>query len=143
MLYKLINPSDPYIFEAENKEIAAITVFLISTNYGANSEDDSEEIPLFIFGGAREWYVEQFGRTPEEGIEEYRDKIIKSLDSFMYGNFKDRARYELALKSITDPEKRDEFKTEWQDGCTSINNIGGIAHELAKQLLRSEKNDPA
>ena len=49
MQYELINPSDPYTFLAENKEVAALTVFCISTMYGAKSQDGNEEIPVYAF----------------------------------------------------------------------------------------------
>lgn len=31
MQYELINPSDPYTFVVDNKEVAALTVFALST----------------------------------------------------------------------------------------------------------------
>ena len=62
--YELINPSDPYTFLAKTKESAALAVFLLGTMYGASPKDDDEEkrIPVFLFGGAEEWYQEEFGR---------------------------------------------------------------------------------
>ena len=69
MQYELINPSDPYTFLADNKEIAALTVFCLSTQYGAQSQDETVEIPIFLFGGAKEWYQNEFGRTPDDGLE--------------------------------------------------------------------------
>lgn len=69
--YKLINPSDPYTFLAKTKEPAALAVFLLGTMYGASPKDDDEEkrIPVFLFGGAEEWYQEEFCRSTEEGLE--------------------------------------------------------------------------
>ena len=69
MQYELINPSDPYTFVADNKEIAALTVFALSTMYGAKSEDGSEEIPLLFLGGSKDWYRESFGKTPMKEAE--------------------------------------------------------------------------
>ena len=135
MQYELINPSDPYTFIAKNKEVAALTVFSISTMYGAESQDEKEEIPVFIMGGAREWYQEQFGRTPDEGLEAEKENVARSLSSFMYGHFEDRRRYEAALNAITDEEKKEIFIKEWQDGRSSLNDIGSYAHRLGKQLL--------
>lgn len=68
--YELINPSDPYTFLAKTKESAALAVFLLGTMYGASPKDDDEEkrIPVFLFGGAEEWYQEEFGRSTEEGL---------------------------------------------------------------------------
>lgn len=135
MQYELINPSDPYTFLAETKEIAALTVFVLSTAYGAKSESGEDEIPVFILGGSKEWYLEQFGRTPDEGLEAEKRRVAEALQSFMLGNFRDRKRYEAALNAITDEEKREEFIELWQDGRSSLNDIGTYAHELGRKLV--------
>lgn len=132
--FELINPSDPYTFIAENEEVATLTVFCISTMYGAKSKDGRVEIPVFIFGGAKEWYKEKFGRTTDEGLNEEKENVKKALSSFMLGQFEDRRRYEAALKAITDEKKKEEFIAEWQDGRSSLNDIGTYAHNLAKKL---------
>lgn len=134
MEYELINPSDPYTFIAPDKEVAALVVFTISTLYGAKSKDGSEEIPVFIFGGSAEWYQEEFGRTPDEGLADRRKQVAGALGSFMYGHFEDRKRYTAALRAITDPERLDQFKAEWQDGHSSLNDIGTYAHKMAKRI---------
>ncbi len=134
--YELINPSDPYTFLAKTKESAALAVFLLGTMYGASPKDDNEEkrIPVFLFGGAEEWYQEEFGRSTEEGLEKEKKNVADALLSFMYGHFEDRRRYEAALKAITDEEKKKEFMKEWQNGRSSMNNIGGYAHKLGAKL---------
>lgn len=134
MQYELINPSDPYTFLAENKEVAALTVFCISTMYGAKSQDENEEIPVFILGGSKEWYENEFHRTPDEGLQAEKANVAKSLQSFMYGHFEDRRRYEAALNAITDEDKREQFMREWQDGRSSMNDIGTYAHKLGKKM---------
>lgn len=134
MEYELKNPSDPYTFLAADLEVATLTVFSISTLYGAEAKEGGESVPIFLFGGAREWYVEQFGRTPDEGMEAKKEELAASLGSMMYGGFEDRRRYEAALTAITDPEKREKFIAEWQDGHSSLNDIGTYCHELAKRL---------
>lgn len=135
MQYELINPSDPYTFLAENKEIATLTVFCLSTLYGAKSQDGKEEIPLFLFGGSKEWYINEFGRTPDEGLKAEKEKVANALLSFMYGHFEDRRRYDAALRAITDDEKRQLFIAEWQDGRSSLNDIETAAHERGKRML--------
>lgn len=136
--YELINPSDPYTFMADDFETAALVVFTFGTAYGAKPKDGGEDVPIFIFGGAKEWYKEQFGRTPDDGLEAKKDSVAKALDTMMLGHFEDRRRYEAALAAITEPDKRREFIDVWQDGCSSLNNIGGRAHKLA-QALRGGK----
>lgn len=138
MQYELINPSDPYTFLAENKEIATLTVFCLGTLYGAKSQDGTEEVPVFLLGGSKEWYVDEFGRTPDEGLEVYREEVADALSSFMLGEFEDRRRYDIALNAITEEDKRKQFIEEWQDGRSSLNDIGTYAHELSKKMKRKE-----
>lgn len=109
--YKLINPSDPYTFLAKTKESAALAVFLLGTMYGASPKDDNEEkrIPVFLFGGAEEWYRKEFGRSTEVGLKAEKQNVADALLSFMYGSFEDRRRYEAALNAITDEEKKKVF----------------------------------
>lgn len=140
MEYELENPSDPYTFLAEDFETAALTVFSISTLYGAKPKSGNEEesVPVFILGGSKEWYQDTFGRTPDEGLKEKKETVSKALKSMMYGHFRDRKRYEAALSAITEPEKKEEFIEIWQNDCSSLNNIGGYAHKLAKALEGAE-----
>lgn len=106
MEYELKNPSDPYTFFAEDLEVASLVVFSISTLYGAEAKEGGDSVPIFIFGGAKEWYIEQFGRTPDEGLKAKREALAEALSSMMYGGFEDRRRYEAALTAITDTEKK-------------------------------------
>lgn len=142
--YELINPSDPYTFLADDLETAALVVFALSTAYGAKSKDGDEEVPVFLFVGAEEaekWYTEQFGRSPEDGTIAKKKQLASAFESVMLGNFEDRRRYAAALEAITDPNKRDEFISVWQDGCSSVNDIGTYCHNLAKALKEREEKE--
>jgi len=133
--YSFVNPSDPYTFVAEDYETAALTVLVFGTAYGATPKDDSgERVPVLLFDNADMWYKDTFGRTIEEGFEAKRDLVTDALLSFVLGDFTDRHRYESALNAITEPEKREQFKREWQASLSSMNNIGGHAHELGQRL---------
>ena len=141
MEYELMNPSDPYVFIAKSKEVAALVIACFSTAYGAKSKDGNEEIPIFIFGGFTEWYKEEFGRDCDEGAKELRNEIADALDSFMYGNFEDRERYEFALDCITEPDKKEEFRKKWNDARSSLNDIGTYAHNLAEKMKTTRFTD--
>ena len=140
--YELINPSDPYTFLAKTKESAALAVFLLGTMYGASPKDDNEEkrIPVFLFGGAEEWYRKEFGRSTEAGLKAEKQNVADALLSFMYGSFEDRRRYKAALNAITDEEKKKVFMEEWQDGRTSMKNIGEYAHQLGEKWKEGYRN---
>lgn len=88
----------------------------------------------FLFGGAEEWYRKEFGRSTEAGLKAEKQNVADALLSFMYGSFEDRRRYEAALNAITDEEKKKVFMEEWQDGRTSMKNIGEYAHQLGEKL---------
>lgn len=137
MEYELYNPSDPYTFIAADKEVAALAVGHLSLAFGAGTKDEAEEnrVPIFLFGGFDEWYQKEFGRTPTDGLEARKKEVGEALASFMLGHFEDRARYNAALAAIDDPAKLEDFKAKWQDGRSSLNNIGGVAHSIGKKLL--------
>ena len=141
MEYELINPSDKYTFIAADYETATLTVFCLGPAYGAKPKDDGEDVPIFLFGGAVEWYKDKFGHTPDDGLDEKGQALADALASMMLGGFEDRRRYELALAAIDDPEKKARFIDEWQDGRSSLNNIGGAAHKLAERLRTGAETD--
>ena len=131
MEYGLINPSDPYTFLADDLEVAALVVFSVSTLYGAEPKDNGEGIPVFC---SEEWYKDRFGRSPADGLKEKKKELAEALESMMYGGFEDRKRYEIALAAITDPNKRKNFIDAWQDGHSSLNDIGTYCHQLAEKI---------
>lgn len=142
MEFELINPSDPYTFIAEDLETAALVVFILGEGkYGAETEDGNNEVPVFLFGGAEEWYTSMFRRTITEGYEEKKKAVVSALESMMLGHFRDRKRYNAALSAITDPEKKKEFIKKWQDDCNSLNNIGNEAHKLAEVINKQINNN--
>ena len=139
MEYELINPSDPYTFVAADLEVAALTVFLLSHTYGAESKDGEETVPIFILGGSpRDWYKTQFGRTPDEGLKARYAEVADALESVLLGTFEDRRRYQAALDAISDAEKRKQFIKAWQDGRSSLCDIGPHAHIMAKCMRETE-----
>lgn len=139
MEYELINPSDPYTFIVADYETAVLTVFCLGPAYGAKPKCGGEDVPIFLFGGAVDWYKEKFGRTPDDGLDEKGQAVADALASMMFGDFEDRRRYELALSSIDDPEKKARFIDGWQDGRSSLNDIGGEAHKLAERMRKRVK----
>ena len=137
MEFELVNPSDPYTFIANDYETAALTVFCIGSQYGAHTKDGEYEVPITMFGGGSDWYKKEFQRTPEEGLQEKRGLVADALESMMFGEFEDRKRYNAALNAIDDEQKRKKFIEEWQDGCSSLNDIGTYCHELAEKIKQS------
>lgn len=138
MVYRLANPSDPYTFKADTYEIAALTVLCMGTQYGATTKNGDENVPVFLFINAEEWYKDNFGKSIEEGLKANREKVADALFSMLYGGFEERETYELALESITDKEKTADFKKKWHDRHSSMNDIGSYAYKMA-EVLKSKK----
>jgi len=139
MEYEFINPSDPYTFIAADYETATLAVFCLGAAYGAKPKDGGDDVPIFIFGGAVDWYTEKFGHSPDDGLAEKRQAVADALASMMLGDFEDRRRYNAALEAIDDPDKKARFIDQWQDGRSSLNNIGGVAHRLAECMRKQEE----
>ncbi len=135
MLYELVNPSDPYVFQADSFPVAVTTAWLISSMYEANPEDGDDYfgIPSFMEDPAKE-YKEQFGDSIEDFINKHNAEIVDALQSLVLGGFKDYRQYLLAVEMIDDPEKLMAFREKWNDRRSSMNNICKHAKELAHGL---------
>jgi hypothetical protein len=115
MRFNLINPSDPYTFEADDFEVAAVAVCLLGNGkYPADAlgddADKGNNVPAFLFGGHDEWFESRFGAS----YEATADRVLKDRSDAL-------AR---ALESVTLGRER----------RTSLNNIGGKAQELARAI---------
>lgn len=83
MKYELINPSDKIFFYAPSLLIASLSVFLLSTKYGAKSQESDDEVPIFIFGGAEQWLKDKFEISDiKKTFEENFNQIIDCLNTF-------------------------------------------------------------
>ena len=94
MIYELITPTDPYTFEAPTKEIAALVIFLLSTFYAAETDDESNEydIPVLYFLDPDEWYKDEFGHSASDGLIQNQTAVKAALLSFVYGYHLDKSR---------------------------------------------------
>lgn len=100
-----------------------------------------KNLSRFLFLEARprsDWYKSQFVRTTDEGLKARKAEVVDALESMLFGAFEDRRRYQAALDAITDAEKRKQFVAAWQDGRSSLNDIGSFAHKMAKHLREME-----
>jgi hypothetical protein len=145
MLYEIINFSDSYTFEADDHEIAALAMILVSEGrYGCREVDDRGQegkftLPPLIFSGARAidtYFKAQFGRTLDESIELLKasrlEELAKCYESVVLGSAKDRLLFKSALDKIDDPAKKQAFLKEWDDKKrSSLNNIGAACQQMA------------
>lgn len=136
--WELINPSDAYTFLAPNTLIAECAVLLLGQGaYGANPEEGSglEQAPLFLLGGAEEWFKEQGIDSIVTFIAAHRAEIADALDSFMIGDLRERKAFNRLINTITDPVEREKARLAFHDEKrSSMNNIGAYAWKLAMHL---------
>jgi hypothetical protein len=153
MLYELINPSDPYTFRAESREIAVLAAVLLSSGFGVRELDGEDWMAgPFLFMQADDflrWFAEEFHAdisAPAEFdayVAARRLAIADAFDSFVIGCHNDRLDYEEALQAIDDPAKREAFRRARQDRRrTSRSRIGETAWRLAEQLRAAAAPTP-
>ena len=140
MIYELVNPSDKYTLESATLEPAAIAcLFLGEGMYALTDEAGQQAVPIFIGGGAEEWYAEKFGRALNDGIKANMLDVAECLESLVIGNRQD---YDAAMKFIAE-DKLAAFKADWHDRHrSSMNDIGRRAARYAK-AFREKASDKA
>lgn len=136
MIYSLINMSDPYTFEAKDVETATLTAMLLSPLYGAESEDGTQEVPIYAFTD-KEWFINLLGEDFNTKLREKKTEVVDALNSFVLGNFEDRKKYFQKMSALAD-DKKEDFAFRWQDRHSSLNNIQERAFQMAKRLAAYE-----
>ena len=129
-IYELINPSDPYTFEAGSIEVAGAAVMYLSSGFGAKEVGDGDSTPVLF--GWDEWLKER--KIDSDWIVAHRTEIANALDSFLIGDSCDRQDVEDMLAELP-PDKRESWRARRQDRHrTSMNKIGETAYDLARRL---------
>lgn len=138
MIYEIINPSDPVVFETDDFECAAVATLLVGEGRCAAKpqEDGGEEVPLFLFGGHDEWSQARFGCSFSNLLDRVTETkardLVFALRSFVIGHAEDITAYRRGLELIDDPAKRDVWREEWKEARrSSLNDICGRAWQIA------------
>jgi len=81
--FEIINPSDPYIFDAPTREVATLAVAVLSDMYGVREDQGEWTAGPFTFMGKKEfasWFREQFGAPDfEHRFDDLRGEIGAAL----------------------------------------------------------------
>jgi hypothetical protein len=81
MKFEIINPSDKAYIEADCPKVACMaTIFFSQGYYGLQEVDGDFEMPVFILGGANEWFHGKFGLNIQalyDGMD--KDELSKAL----------------------------------------------------------------
>lgn len=142
MLFRILNPSDPYTIEASSLDVAAMVSILIGQgNYSFESLNGGESIPHFAFGGGDEWAQKHF----QEDLMELSNRVMDTklsqvadcLDSVLYGDAEDRVEFLEVTKDLDRPNFEATRILRQQDKCSSSNDIGDRAYRMAAKLRKS------
>ena len=96
MLFRIVNPHDPYTMQADILEIAAVSVCIIGNGEYALEEisgDKSAIVPFFNVITPDEWFTKQFGRTLEQSVnwaQQHAAELCKCLSSVTIGDARNR-----------------------------------------------------
>jgi hypothetical protein len=147
MIFEVINPSDPVVFETENFEAAAVACVIVGEGrYGLQGtvNDIRWEVPLFLFGGSDEWFTASFGHDLQTSVAKFMDtpegraELATVLESFMIGKEEDLVSYKKALELIP-AEKQAEWRDHWKEQRrSSLNDICDYAWRVAKNLRKKK-----
>lgn len=144
-VYELINPSDPYTFEAPNIEVAGVCAVFLSTGFGAingvDGDDERERTPVLF--GWEEWLKDRgimdASGSMEAWLAQHVDEVADAYDSFLIGGM-DRREDVLSMLAELPEEKREAWRAKRQDrNRSSLNQIGERAYQLAKQIRKRAK----
>jgi len=138
--YQIINPCDPYIFEADNDLVATAVVLLIGDGmYGGRrvSGEDEFNCPMLAFAPAAEVdgiLQNLFGCSFAGFILAHKSDIKRALRSVTIG---DAVSYDELTDTVSwmSPENAVEYRKNRHDRKrSSWNDIGGRAHAIADAM---------
>lgn len=133
MLFELINPSDPYTFEAPSIEIAGAAAVLLSTSYGAKCLDAGQEhLRTPMIWGWDAWLTSR-GIT-HEWMADHGAEIATALESLVIGNLAARRDVETQLAKLPADKRAEELANYLEAHRTSMHNIGFEALRIAGML---------
>ena len=83
MLFDIVSPEpESAVFEAPDLQIAALTMFLLTNGqYGADCMESDLYVPVFLAGGALEWWRSQFDGTIEGAVVARAAEVADALES--------------------------------------------------------------
>jgi len=142
MLYKIVNPSDPYTIESRSLDVAAMVAILLGKGeYGFTCLDKGENIPIFCLGGGDDWCQKHFKENLMEMSNRVMDtklsEIADCLDSVLYGDREDRENFLKETEGMNRLMFEAHRAIEQENKCSSMNDIGAHAYRMAAKLRQS------
>ena len=87
MKMEIKNPRDKWFLENEDLEASAfVTMHISNGNYALSDMDGNQLMPLFLFGGAEEYWQKEFKHTITEFLESdgIHKRLADACESFSY-----------------------------------------------------------
>lgn len=142
MLYKIVNPSDPYTIETPSLDVAVMTAILLGQGeYSFEPITDGERVPIFAFSGGDKWCQEHFKEDLMELSNRVMDtklgEVADCLDSVLYGDAQERVEFLESTKDLDRSTFQAERAMRQMDRCSSMNDIGSHAYRMAAKLRKS------
>ncbi len=150
IIYELINPHDPYTFEAPDAQVAALLCLLLGGGaYGADPDTDKEEdrwgLHIFSKGDDVEAeFQERWKMSIDTSMRTRKVELAAALRSFMIAGRAERAGIKAAMEACPTQEARDAFVATYEDKKrSSLTELAGRARDLADKVDALGDDDPA
>lgn len=142
LLFRIVNPSDPYTVEASSLDVATVAAILLGQGkYPFESLDGGKDVPHFLFGKVDLWSQEHFNETVMELSNRVMDtklgEVADCLDSVLYGDEQDRVDFLAETKGMDRETFEDARQMRQEDKRSSMNDIGERAYRMAVKLRES------
>lgn len=138
MLFKIVNPSDPYTIECPDLELAFGVAAIFDGQYLLEPIGGGPGVPVLFFGGADAFCQSHFGRTLDDTLahvmRERQAELAACFASVLIGTAEDRAHFEATVAHCSAAD-RAAVRLRWHDAKrSSLNDIGRRAWQFAARL---------
>ena len=101
MLYQVNTPEKPYTFEASSFTAACVVATLLGGGFYSLWQDGKQVMPVFMFGGAEEWFKRVFDKNLTDVVQEVSpEEIAQIYMTILAGKPQERQRYLQELSMI-------------------------------------------
>jgi hypothetical protein len=101
MLYQINTPEKAYTFEASSFTAACVMTTLLGGGFYSLWQDGKQVMPVFMFGGAEEWFRRVFDKNFTDVVQEVSlDEISQIYMTILAGKPEERQRYLQELSMI-------------------------------------------
>ena len=135
-LWEIVNMSDPYTIRGDFELVSLAIGILGKGKYAGMEIDGDRRIPLFIFGGTDQWFMEQFGVSFDNSfLRVDKNALADVFDSVVIGSADDRQEFEAIIHGFSTDSACKAFRLERHEKMlSSMNDIASYAYSIADSL---------